>query len=422
MKTLAPDAYKGDDYTEEILGDDGSNEISEPKHAKEESPIYENIDAVQPTVVFMKNFQFQISIIKSSFGYSMSDKGEEEDLPATRHSMVSTSQCVHWQASMENVEEGKKFKSLDGICTSQPVQTLYRASTVVVEEVEENSADGRCSRKQNGGTEFDLKEYCGMLYDHAGSLVKEPEEQITMEKYGHLLNDEVGVFLNQVLDEHPLPFMLQDFQKLAIHALGRGHNVILMSPTGSGKMVVVYLAILVLQKVNSQPGVGVGTQPLNSIMQEKLKQPYISTGVISMKGDVQSSSECGEQEDDVVLTDPVEDFKSGKIKCMIGHAESWISGAAQEILDSLQEKDQILLTFVDESHIILSSHWESFRHQLKLVPGLLRGRARRGAPCLAMTATLTPGEIKELESSLGFRTNTVILIANPIQEHHKYIR
>ena len=68
-------------------------------------------------------------------------------------------------------------------------------------------------------------------------------------------------------------------------------------------MVVVYLAILVLQKVNSQSGVGVGTQPLNSIMQEKLKQPYISTGVISMRGDVQASSDCGEQEDDVVLTD-----------------------------------------------------------------------------------------------------------------------
>ena len=84
-----------------------------------------------------------------------------------------------------------------------------------------------------------------------------------MEKYAHLLKDEINVFLNQVLDENPLPFILQDFQKLSIHALGRGYNVILISPTGSGKMVVVYLAILVLQKVNSQTGVGVGTQPLN---------------------------------------------------------------------------------------------------------------------------------------------------------------
>ena len=33
-----------------------------------------------------------------------------------------------------------------------------------------------------------------------------------------------------------------------------------------------------------------------------------------MRGDVQASSDCGEQEDDVVLTDSVDDFKSGKIK------------------------------------------------------------------------------------------------------------
>ena len=109
-------------------------------------------------------------------------------------------------------------------------------------------------------------------------------------------------------------------------------------------MVVVYLAILVLEKANAQSGVGVGTQPLNSIMQEKLRKPYLTTGVISMKGDVQSSTDCGEQEDDVVLTDPLEDFKSGRIKCLLGHAESWNSGTAQEILDSLQEKDKILLT------------------------------------------------------------------------------
>ena len=41
---------------------------------------------------------------------------------------------------------------------------------------------------------------------------------------------------------------------------------------------------------------------------------------------------------------------------------------------------------------------------------------------LAMTATLTPQEVKELKESLGLRSNTVVLKANPIQEHHKFIR
>ena len=89
------------------------------------------------------------------------------------------------------------------------------------------------------------------------------------------------------------------------------------------------------------------------------------------------------------------------MKCMIGHAESWVSDIAQEILNSLQEKDLVLLTFLDEAHIQLSGHWDSFRHQLELVPGLLRGRARRGSPCL------TPGAVSELEASLGLRSGTV---------------
>ena len=272
-------------------------------------------------------------------------------------------------------------------------------------------------------TSMDLKEYCGMLYEKAGSQVQEQKEEITLEKFSHLLSDKVNTALQEVLLENPLPFELQEFQKLTLHCLGSGRNVILLAPTGAGKMVVVYLSILVLQKLHSVAGVGVGTQPLNSIMHERLKQPYISTGIISMKGDLQPSSSAFHSEDeDVALTDPLEDFKSGRVKCLIGHAESWMSGIAQEILDSLQEEGRILMTFLDEAHIPLSGHWENFRSKLKLVPGLLRGRARKGAPCLAMTATLTPPEIKELETTLGLRSGTIVLKANCIQDHHKFIR
>lgn len=267
-----------------------------------------------------------------------------------------------------------------------------------------------------------LKDYCARMYDEAGSLVNEQEEQITLLQYRHILSDKVSVVLAEVLFENPLPFKLQPFQMLALHALGSGSNVLLLCPTGSGKMIVVFLAILVLQKIHSVPGVGVGSQPLNSIMQEKLKQPYIPTGIISMKGDLQPSSSIGSEKEDVILTNSLEDFKSGKIKCILGHAESWLSSVGEEILESLQEDGKILLTFLDEAHIPLSGHWDNFRHQLKMVPGLLRGRARKGAPCLAMTATLTPQEVTELESTLGLRSNTLVLKANCIQDHHKYIR
>ena len=73
---------------------------------------------------------------------------------------------------------------------------------------------------------FGLVQYVERLYDMAGGLVEEPEEQITLEKYHHLLSDKVANAIRQVLFSHPLE--LQAFQKLTLHAFGSGQNVILM--------------------------------------------------------------------------------------------------------------------------------------------------------------------------------------------------
>ena len=85
-------------------------------------------------------------------------------------------------------------------------------------------------------------------------------------------------------------------------------------------MVVAYLSILVLQKKFGVPdGVGLGTQPLSSIMNEKVKNTYIRTGTISMHGDLTASTgfDDGEAEDDINLSASIDEFKSGKIKCLI---------------------------------------------------------------------------------------------------------
>ena len=74
---------------------------------------------------------------------------------------------------------------------------------------------------------------------------------------------------------------------------------------------------------------------------------------------------------------------------IIGHAESLLSDVAKSILDSLQQKGKIVFSFVDKAHIPLAKHWNSIRPELKRVPGMLRGRAIRGSPFLATTATLT---------------------------------
>ena len=64
------------------------------------------------------------------------------------------------------------------------------------------------------------------------------DDCISLEKKLNLLLEEVGYIIEQVLWEHPRPFPLMDFQKLALHQIGSLNNVILVNLTGSGKMLV----------------------------------------------------------------------------------------------------------------------------------------------------------------------------------------
>ena len=140
-------------------------------------------------------------------------------------------------------------------------------------------------------------------YNKAGELIPEDAEQITLEKYQHVLSDSVHLIIQEVLQEHHVPFKLQQFQMLTLHALGSLNNVVLLSPTGTGKMICVYLGIFVLQKVfKIKNGVGLGTMPISALMEEKLKSSLIQTGLISMSGDLKSSF----QESDAFLSDPIE--------------------------------------------------------------------------------------------------------------------
>ena len=200
------------------------------------------------------------------------------------------------------------------------------------------------------------KETCEELYKNAGKLIPEDEEQITIENHQHLLSDSVHLVIQEVLSENPLPFKLQDFQLLTMHALGSLKNVILISPTGSGKMICAYLGILVLQKVLEVPkGVGLGTMPLSALMEEKLKGPLVKTGLITMSGDIKASI----QENDAFLSDPVAQFKTGDITIVLGHPESWLTSTAKEITDSLNQEGLIVGTFLDEFQMNLSNHWGS---------------------------------------------------------------
>ena len=108
-------------------------------------------------------------------------------------------------------------------------------------------------------------------YKEAGKLVDEEVDQISLEKHGHLLCDTVHLKLKEVIEELQLPFQLADFQKLSLHVIGSKKNLILISPTGCGKMMVVLLGTLLIRKINGySKGVSIGTQPLSLLMEEKM--------------------------------------------------------------------------------------------------------------------------------------------------------
>lgn len=205
------------------------------------------------------------------------------------------------------------------------------------------------------------KEKADLLYDGAGELVDEDPEQLTLEKYEHLLCDEVHLVIKEVLSENQIRFKLQDFQMLTLHCLGSLKNVVLICPTGCGKMLCSYLGTLVLRKVFGKvKGVSLGNQPLSALMEEKLKTPVIKTGLISMKGDLRISSE-GPGE--AVLTDCIDKFKNGTIVVIIGHPESWLTDTAKDIIETLRKEERIVFSFLDEFQMNLSSFWgKDFRY------------------------------------------------------------
>jgi superfamily II DNA helicase RecQ len=186
-------------------------------------------------------------------------------------------------------------------------------------------------------------------------------------------------------------------------------------------MLLAYLGILVLEKVlQVENGVGLVSQPLSALMEEKLKNPIVPSGLISMKGELKHSSLDG----DSSASRPIENFKNGSVKCILGHPESWLSTTAQEVLTSLQSQGKIVFTVVDEFQMNLSNHWGAeFRPFMRTVPGELRAKALKGAPLLAMSATSTKSEIGELKINLGLReANTIVLQASPIQSQHNYVK
>lgn len=256
-------------------------------------------------------------------------------------------------------------------------------------------------------------------YDAAGTEVTEEPDKITVAKNAAIMNSEVNDILDKLVEHIQMPYIPAEFQRVAISALGGMNNVVLISPTGSGKMNVPLLATLVLrEKLGVPKGVCIVTQPLSSIMNQKVKNDVCPAAVLSMGGGL-TVGEDGD-EDDARLSCNLQDLLQGSYPVLFGHPESFDSKVGQYILRQLQKLDRLILVCIDEFHQGGTGHWDTFRPNMMKSSASLRLYGVQGCPTLAMTATATTGEIREVVAAMGLRSPPIILSSSPIQSHLKF--
>ena len=114
-------------------------------------------------------------------------------------------------------------------------------------------------------------------------------------------------------------------------------------------MNVVLIGILALrQKMGNSKGVAIVTQPLTSIMNDKLNNKIVKTAVLSMRGKLKN--DVDDLEEDVELNCLEKDVLDGQYPVLIGHPESWGSARGQKLLLEMKKREMILLIAVDEFH------------------------------------------------------------------------
>ena len=286
-------------------------------------------------------------------------------------------------------------------------------------EADDESANDMVDNEEGTNVELKLgisKSQADKNYFAAGTEVEEEEDAIKLSDYCDLVDHEIDGYLEKIVNDLELPYKLRDFQRLAIHTICSLKNLILVSPTGSGKMDVPLLSALVLrERLGIKKGVAIITQPLTAIMHQKLNNKICQVAVLSMTGQLNTS----DTNDDADLSCAVSDILDGKNPVLLGHPESFDSPTGQHILRELQRHDRLLMVCIDEFHQGGQGHWSSFRPEMMKMSTGLRLYGIQNCPSVCMTATATNDEIKEVVRALGVRTPPVILAATPVQSHIK---
>ena len=251
------------------------------------------------------------------------------------------------------------------------------------------------------------EEHAARNWGEAGIVVE--EESCTMEITGASVA--LSRTVEEVLVRANLPYEMDGFQKQTLNALATEKSVILSASCGSGKFVIAYIAVEILRIEARIPmGVGILLVPLNAMMEE-FSRTYPDIATLSMSGE---------------LSVHMSDLITGRVRLLIAHAESFVTPKGKLILEQLEEEEVLIFVCLDECDKFTSGQWGGvhFRDEMRSIPSSIRAKcADPSSPCLAMTATLTPMEEKEVQEILCIEECDLVRIkVSPIQNHLSLVK
>ena len=182
----------------------------------------------------------------------------------------------------------------------------------------------------------------------AGREVYEDPDRITVAGNLDLMDSKANDLLDSVVEKLQMPYAPAEFQRVVVNGLAKKKNIVLVSPTGSGKMNIPLLATHVLREVFNIPkGISIITQPLSSIMNEKINNGICKSAVLTMRGELSTTSEENSH-----LSCDLADLLNGEIDVLFGHPESFDSPLGRLILKELQKRDRIILGMLSNNSYI----------------------------------------------------------------------
>ena len=184
------------------------------------------------------------------------------------------------------------------------------------------------SKSVNDDSEYEYDVVCPQisestanhLYDVAGADEVEISNEMAVVPSPHAFSTWEEQLILKAKGDLGINHELDDFQVQSLVALLNNRNVILISPCGSGKMLVFHMGVYLMRVKTDKPkGVGLCLQPLNNILYEKTNNnPPIKTAYLTMTGEAVQAERA-------TLSHSFDEVYSGDIGCLLGHAESFLS-------------------------------------------------------------------------------------------------